>query len=275
MGTRPAGRQAPVALSIAGSDPSGGAGIQGDLKTFSALGAYGTAVITALTAQNTREVSGIHLVPADFVAQQLHALVADIQVDAIKIGMLGSAEVAQTVAAFLVEHPHEVVVLDPVMFATSGDRLLAAGGVEALHRLLPLVSLVTPNLPEAARLLRCEVAGDIGEMHDQARRLMDAGAVRVLLKGGHAESDTDAIDVFVGPEGEQVLRAQRIATRNTHGTGCALASAIAVLRLQRAGWVEAVAAAKAWVTTAIGAADALQVGEGRGPVHQLHQLWGR
>lgn len=265
----------PVALSIAGSDPSGGAGIQGDLKTFSALGAYGTAVITALTAQNTREVSGIRLVPADFVAQQLRTLVADVRVDAIKIGMLGTAELADTVAVFLAEHPYEIVVLDPVMVATSGDRLLDAGGVEALHRLLPLVSLVTPNLPEAARLLGSEVAGNVGQMRDQASRLMDAGAVRVLLKGGHHESDGDAVDVFTGPEGERVLRSARVATRNTHGTGCALASAVAALRPQRAGWVEAVSAAKTWLTEALGAADALHVGEGSGPVHHLHELWGR
>lgn len=265
----------PVALTIAGSDPSGGAGIQADLKTFSALGAYGTAVITALTAQNTQGVTGVHLVPADFVTEQLNTLVADVRIDAVKIGMLATAELADAVAAFLLEHPHDIVVLDPVMVATSGDRLLADDAVEAVRRLLPLASLVTPNLAEAAYLLGTDVAGDVATMREQAERLLDAGAQRVLLKGGHLADSTDCVDVFAGPEGVRQLTAPRIVTHNTHGTGCTLSSAVAALRPQRPGWVDAVSEAKAWLTGAIAAADGLHVGQGQGPVHHFHQIWGR
>jgi len=261
----------PVALTVAGSDPSGGAGVQADLKTFSALGAYGTAVLTALTAQNTRGVTGVHLVPADFVTQQLETLVADVRVDAVKIGMLATAELADAVAAFLRRHPSDVVVLDPVMVATSGDRLLADDAVAALRRMLPLASLVTPNLPEAGHLLGVEQARDVPAMREQALRLLDTGAARVLLKGGHL--DGDAVDVLAGPDGVQELRAPRVPTANTHGTGCSLSSAIAALRVQRPGWQEAIADAKAWLTGALAAADTLAVGGGHGPVHHFHALW--
>lgn len=263
----------PVALTIAGSDPSGGAGIQADLKTFSALGAYGTAVITALTAQNTRGVSGVHLVPAGFVTQQLRTLVDDVRLDAIKIGMLGTAELADTVADFLRWHAHPVVVLDPVMVATSGDRLLSDDAVEALRRLLPLASLITPNLPESAQLLGTDIATDVATMREQARGLMEAGAHRVLLKGGHLTEAKDSIDVFVGPEGLHELAAARVDTKNTHGTGCTLSSAVAALRPARAGWLDAVREAKDWLTRAIAAADTLHVGHGSGPVHHFHQWW--
>ena len=263
----------PVALTIAGSDPSGGAGIQADLKTFSALGAYGTAVITALTAQNTRGVTGIHLVPAAFVSEQLRTLVADVRLDAIKIGMLGTAELADTVGDFLQRHPNPVVVLDPVMVSTSGDRLLGDDAVEALRRLLPLAALITPNLPEAAHLLGTDVATDVATMREQARGLMEAGAHRVLLKGGHLTEAKDSIDVFVGPEGLHELAAARVDTKNTHGTGCTLSSAVAALRPARAGWLDAVREAKDWLTRAIAAADTLHVGHGSGPVHHFHQWW--
>jgi hydroxymethylpyrimidine/phosphomethylpyrimidine kinase len=263
----------PVALTIAGSDPSGGAGVQADLKTFSALGAYGTSVITALTAQNTQGVTGVHLVPADFVTEQLQTLVADVRIDAIKIGMLGTAAQAEAVGAFLQAHPHDVVVLDPVMVATSGDRLLAPDAVDAVRRLLPRASLITPNLAEAADLLGTVAATDVEGMRDQARRLVDAGAQRVLLKGGHLAGGASAVDVFAGPEGERVLTALRVDTVNTHGTGCTLSSAVAALRPQREGWLEAVQAAKDWLTEAIAAADTLQVGHGHGPVHHFHRIW--
>jgi len=265
----------PVALSIAGSDPSGGAGIQADLKTFSALGAYGTAVVTALTAQSTQGVTGVHLVPVGFVAEQLHTLVADVRVDAVKIGMLATAGLAEVVTAFLSEHAYDVVVLDPVMVATSGDRLLADDAVEAVRRMLPLASLVTPNLAEAAHLLGTCVASDVGAMREQAERLLESGAQRVLLKGGHLVGSVDSVDVLAGPEGVRELRAGRVVTRNTHGTGCTLSSAVAALRPQRTGWVEAVTDAKAWLTGAIGAADSLQVGQGHGPVHHFHEIWSR
>ena len=287
----------PVALTIAGSDPSGGAGIQADLKTFSALGVYGTAVITALTAQSTRGVTGVHLIPASFVTEQLRTLVADVRIDAVKIGMLATAELADATAEFLLDHPHEVVVLDPVMVATSGDRLIDDDAVDAVRRLFPLASLITPNLPEAAQLLGVEVATDVAAMREQARRLVDAGAERVLVKGGHLAAraaagaatgaatgeavgeaagradGTDSIDVLVGPEGCFELVGPRIATRNTHGTGCTLSAAVAALRPQRPGWLEAVRDAKSWLTEAIAAADTLHVGQGSGPVHHFHRLW--
>lgn len=263
----------PVALSIAGSDPSGGAGVQADLKTFSALGAYGTAVITALTAQNTRGVTGVHLVPADFVTQQLQTLAADVRIDAVKIGMLATGDVADAVVAFLREGAYEVVVLDPVMVATSGDQLLAHDAIQALRRMLPLVAMVTPNLAEAARLLEAGVAVDVQGMREQALRLLDAGAQRVLLKGGHLSAGSASVDVYAGPEGVHELSARRVATRNTHGTGCALSSAIAALRAQRPGWVDAVTEAKVWLTGALAAADTLDVGHGRGPAHHFHQTW--
>jgi hydroxymethylpyrimidine/phosphomethylpyrimidine kinase len=262
----------PVALTIAGSDPSGGAGIQADLKTFSALGAYGTAVLTALTAQNTREVTGVHLVPAGFVAEQLRTLVDDVRIDAIKIGMLATAEIADTVGDFLGGYPHEVVVLDPVMVATSGDRLLDARAVDAVRRLLPLASIITPNLPEAADLLGTRAATDIAGMRQQATLLLAAGARRVLIKGGHLAGD-QAVDVYAEPGVEEVLTTARIDTANTHGTGCTLSSAIAALRPRRPDWLTAVTGAKQWLTGAVAAADLLKVGRGHGPVHHFHGLW--
>ena len=266
----------PVALTIAGSDPSGGAGIQADLKTFSALGAYGTSVITALTAQNTRGVTGVHLVPPGFVTEQLRTLVDDVRIDAIKIGMLANAEIAEAVGGFLTEfltgHRHQVVVLDPVMVATSGDRLLDARAVAAVRRLLPLASVVTPNLPEAADLLGTAPATDVAGMREQAGALLAAGARRVLLKGGHLV-DGPAVDVYAEPGLVEVLTTARIDTRNTHGTGCTLSSAVAALRPQRPDWLTAVADAKQWLTGALAAADALDIGAGHGPVHHFHGIW--
>ena len=274
----------PVALTIAGSDPSGGAGVQADLKTFSALGAYGTSVLTALTAQSTRGVSGVHLVPTGFVTEQLETLVADVRIDAVKIGMLATAELAGAVAEFLRAHPCEVVVLDPVMVATSGDRLLADDAVEALRALLPLASVVTPNLPEAAVLLGVPEARDADAMLEQARALMTLGAPRVLLKGGHRRpskgpgsrpAEATASDVLVGPEGVHWLHAPWVDTANTHGTGCSLSSALAALRPQRDSWPAAARDAKDWLTGALAAADELEVGHGHGPVHHFHATWPR
>jgi len=263
----------PVALTIAGSDPSGGAGIQADLKTFSALGAYGTSVITALTAQNTTGVTGIQLIPAAFVTEQLQTLVADVRIDAIKIGMLATREVADAVADFLRAYPHDIVVLDPVMVATSGDRLLTKEAVEAIRRLLPLAGLVTPNVDEAADLLDAEPAIDVDGLLGHARAIVALGAGRVLVKGGHLAGQSAAIDVFVGDGVEEVFSAPRIDTTNTHGTGCTLSSAIAALRARDLSWVEATAAAKQWLTGAIAAADRLDIGHGHGPVHHFHQWW--
>jgi hydroxymethylpyrimidine/phosphomethylpyrimidine kinase len=261
----------PVALTIAGSDPSGGAGVQADLKTFSALGVYGTAVLTALTAQNTQGVTGVHLVPPSFVTEQLETLVADVRVDGIKIGMLATAELAEAVTAFLVAHPVDVVVLDPVMVATSGDRLLTDDAVAAVRRMLPLASLITPNLPEAATLLGEEIVDDVAAMRAQARRLLDVGAQRVLLKGGHLRGP--AVDVLAGPEGVHELTSPRLNVTCTHGTGCSLSSAMTALRLGHRDWVRTAREAKEWLTGAIAAGETLGVGSGHGPVHHFHGLW--
>jgi hydroxymethylpyrimidine/phosphomethylpyrimidine kinase len=268
----------PVALTIAGSDPSGGAGIQADLKTFSALGVYGTAVLTALTAQSTLGVTGIHTVPAQFVRDQLDTLLADVRVDAIKIGMLATAPIIEAVAAFLGERsrdgadPHPIVVLDPVMVSASGSRLLDDGAVAAMCALLPLASVITPNLPEAAALLGQDEARDVDVMRAQARALRDRGARRVLLKGGHL-TGADATDLWLDGDGERLLHAPRVPTRNTHGTGCSLSSAIAALVPQRGSWLAAVTDAKSWLTGALAAGDCLDIGHGPGPVHHFYELW--
>lgn len=270
-----------IALSIAGSDPSGGAGIQADLKTFAALGAYGTAVLTALTAQNTTGVTGIHTVPAEFVTEQLRTLFADVMPDAIKIGMLGSADTVRAVTDIVVSIPDVPVVLDPVMVATSGDRLLDEDAVRAMRDLVPHAGLITPNLAEAAVLLGvdptssqpCEVATDQASMQNQARRLVDAGARRVLLKGGHLGDAADAVDVYASADDIHVLHATRHRTHNTHGTGCTLSAAIAALLPGRDDWLAAVTDAKAYLGRAIAASDVLDVGSGAGPVHHFVDRW--
>jgi hydroxymethylpyrimidine/phosphomethylpyrimidine kinase len=263
----------PVALTIAGSDPSGGAGIQADLKTFSALGAYGTSVITALTAQNTRGVSGVHIVPVEFVAQQWQTLVADVHVDVLKIGMLASAPLADLIGTFLDEAVCDHVVLDPVMVATSGDRLLDEDAVAAVRRLLPRVALVTPNLPEAAVLLDTEPAESLDQMAAQAEALVEGGARHVLVKGGHLDRSPESVDILAGPEGIYRITSRWVDTPNTHGTGCSLSSAIAALRPRRDSWPDAVRDAKAWLSSALAASGRLEVGHGSGPVHHFHDIW--
>ena len=232
-----------TALTIAGSDPSGGAGIQADMKAMSALGAYAMSVITALTAQSTRGVAGVHAVPVDFVRLQMDTLLEDIVPDATKIGMLATAELADAVGEYLPGLTH--TVLDPVMVATSGDRLLDEQAVGAL-----------------------------GELRNQAQRLRDLGARRVLVKGGHLSGDAgDAVDVYADADGVEILCGRRVSTQNTHGTGCTLSSAIASLRPRRATWLEAVRDAKDYLTGAIAHAEALGVGHGRGPVHHFYRVW--
>lgn len=258
-----------TALSIAGSDPSGGAGIQADLKSMSANGAYAMSVITALTAQSTRGVAGVRAVPVDFVRLQLDALLADIRPDATKIGMLATAELAALVGEYLPELP--CTVLDPVMVATSGDPLLDPDATAAVRDLCPVAELITPNLAEAAVLLDCERATTLDEMADQARALRDLGVRRALVKGGHLTKE--ATDVFVDESGTHLLPGRRIATENTHGTGCTLSSAIAALRPRSENWLEAVTRAKTYLTGAIAAADSLGVGHGHGPTHHFHALW--
>jgi hydroxymethylpyrimidine/phosphomethylpyrimidine kinase len=262
-----------IAVTIAGSDSSGGAGIQADLKTFSALGVYGASVITALTAQNTRGVQGIHDVPPDFIGAQIDSVFSDLAVGAVKIGMLSRPWAIEAVAAGLARHGARRLVLDPVMVAASGDRLLAPEAVETLRRLLlPAALVVTPNLPEAAALLDAAEAGDEDEMRAQAQRILAFGPKAVLVKGGHAEG-AESVDVLVSAEGMRRFGGPRVATRNTHGTGCTLSSAIAAGLAKGLPLEEAVAAAKAYVGAAIAASDRLEIGHGHGPVHHFHALW--
>ncbi|WP_298955486.1 bifunctional hydroxymethylpyrimidine kinase/phosphomethylpyrimidine kinase [uncultured Methylobacterium sp.] len=264
-----------IAVTVAGSDSGGGAGIQADLKTFSALGVYGASVVTALTAQNTRGVQGIHDVPADFVGQQIGSVFGDLAVAAVKIGMLSQAPVIAAVAEGLARHaPGCPVVLDPVMVATSGDRLLGDGAIDALQRLLlPRALVITPNLPEAAALLGEAVAADEAAMLDQGRRLLARGPGAVLMKGGHA-GGAESVDLLVGADGGVLrLTGPRVATRNTHGTGCTLSAAIAAGLARGLPLAEAARAAKDYVSAAITAADRLSIGRGHGPVHHFHALW--
>ena len=262
-----------IALTIAGSDSGGGAGVQADLKTFSALGVYGASVVTALTAQNTTAVTAVHEAPPDFVGAQLDAVFSDLDVAAVKIGMLGSAAVIEAVAAGLQKWRPRWVVLDPVMVAKSGDKLLRDDAVAALSEaLIPLAHLITPNLPEAGVLLNEPSAGDAQAMAGQAERLLRLGPRAVLLKGGHLAGETSP-DLF--HDGRQAiwLDAARIATRNTHGTGCTLSSAIAAYLALGRPLADAVTGAKDYLTKAIAAADQVPVGRGRGPVHHFHRLW--
>ncbi|WP_118132595.1 bifunctional hydroxymethylpyrimidine kinase/phosphomethylpyrimidine kinase [Oceanicella sp. SM1341] len=262
----------PNILSIAGSDPSGGAGIQADLKAISANGGYGMAALTALTAQNTRGVSGVSLVEPGFVAAQVEAVFDDIRVDAVKIGMIGSAAIAAAVARAL-EGRALHIVLDPVMIAKSGDRLLQEDAVEVLrHVLLPRATMLTPNLPEAAALLGRAEPIRREEMPEVAEALRALGPRAVLLKGGHLEEAEASPDLLATPEGQTWLDGPRHATRNTHGTGCTLSSALATLLAQHAA-PEAARRAKAYVAGAIAAADRLSVGTGHGPTHHFHALW--
>ncbi len=262
-----------IAVTIAGSDSGGGAGIQADLKTFSALGVYGASVLTALTAQNTRGVSAVHDVPADFVGAQIDAVYSDLAVKATKIGMLSQPAIIEAVAAGLGSYETGPVILDPVMVAASGDPLMADDAVGVLRAvLIPAADLITPNLHEAARLLGASVAQDRPTMEKQAQDLLGLGPSAVLLKGGHGHG-ADADDVLMSQFGAQWFSAPRIATQNTHGTGCTLSSAIAANLAKGADLADAVAAAKSYIQAAIKAADTLAIGAGHGPVHHFHALW--
>ncbi|MCD6732173.1 MAG: bifunctional hydroxymethylpyrimidine kinase/phosphomethylpyrimidine kinase [Burkholderiaceae bacterium] len=272
----------PNALSVAGIDPSGGAGIFADLKAFSALGAYGTGVVAALTAQNTQGVTGVHGVPPPFVRLQLDTLFADVRIDAAKVGMLGTAEIAIAVAEGLTPPisagrlPH--LVVDPVMVAKSGDTLLGREAIATLiEAVLPLATVLTPNLPEAGVLLDARPADDLKEMQRAAERLRrllrDDGRRFVLLKGGHLAGD--ATDLLFDGDRMIELSAPRVATRNTHGTGCTLSAAIAALLAHGIEPVAAVRQAKQYLTDALRQADRLDVGSGHGPVHHFHAWWPR
>jgi len=260
-----------IALTIAGSDSGGGAGIQADIKTFSALGVYGASVITAVTAQNTLGVTAVHSIPADIVAAQLDAVLSDLDVRAIKIGMLADVAVIEVFAERLagVAVP---VVLDPVMVAASGHRLVPEEAVASISaNLFPRAAIVTPNLPEAAVLLGTAEARTEAEMIAQAEALAARGP-SVLLKGGHL-SGAESVDVFLHEGRSELLRSPRVETRNTHGTGCTLSSAIAAHIARGATLDAAVRSAKAYISAAIAAADTLNVGRGHGPVHHFHALW--
>ena len=266
----------PVALTIAGSDSGGGAGIQADLKTFAALGVYGASVVTALTAQDTRGVRAIHFPPPGIVGAQIEAVLDDFAVAAIKIGMLGSPEIAGVVAErlsaqlarYAVKGGGPLVVYDPVVIASSGEALSGAGFVEAIgQELLPLVDCLTPNLAEAAALLGEPIALSEPDMARQGAALLKLGPRAVLMKGGHLEGK-EAADLLVTPEGVRRYAAPRIASRNLHGTGCTLSSAIAANAVLRASLPKAVASAKAFVRQAIERGRDITLGAGPGPVVQ-------
>ena len=261
-----------IALTIAGSDSGGGAGIQADLKAFSALGVYGASVITALTAQNTRAVTMVEPASAAMIAAQIAAVFDDLDIRAVKLGMLGGPEAIRTVAEGLTGRALPVV-LDPVMVAKSGDTLLPDDAITTLRtELLPLADLLTPNLPEAARLLDCAPAQNEAQMLEQGHALLALGPRAVLMKGGHADGET-CTDLLIAASGTLRLTAPRQATSNTHGTGCTLSAAIAAGLARGLELPEAVTQAHGYLQGAIAAADRLCVGQGHGPVHHFHKVW--
>ena len=267
----------PNVLTIAGVDPSGGAGVIADIKAISAQGAYACAVVAALTAQNTKVVDAVLAIDPSFVARQLETLYADVRIDALKIGMLGQAAVIELVADRLARHDTSHRVLDPVMVAKSGDALLEKTAIGALREtLLPLATIITPNLPEAGVLLEARAVETIKEMYRVAERLREllpsSGARWVYLKGGHLPGG-DALDLLTDGDRMIELNEPRVATRNTHGTGCTLSAALAALLPQMSDVPEAARRAKAYLTAALRNADQLAVGSGHGPVHHFHALW--
>lgn len=261
-----------IALTIAGSDSGGGAGIQADVKTFSALGVYGASVITAVTAQNTSAVTAVHEVPSDVVSAQIAAVLDDLSVDAVKLGMLFSPAIIAETAEHL-RFFNGPVVLDPVMIAKSGDSLLQDVAVDAMiAEMLPLASILTPNLPEAAKLLGCEPARTTAEMILQGKALLQMGPKAVLMKGGHGAGET-LTDLLISPHYQVELTAPRLDTQNTHGTGCTLSSAIAAGLATGLDTEHAVRMAHSYLQKAIRAADTLEIGSGHGPVHHFIGLW--
>ncbi|WP_323511508.1 bifunctional hydroxymethylpyrimidine kinase/phosphomethylpyrimidine kinase [Subtercola sp. RTI3] len=273
----PFARAVPRVLSIAGTDPTGGAGIQADLKSIAANGGYGMAVVTALVAQNTHGVRSVHTPPPEFLREQLDAVSDDVVIDAVKIGMLGEAVTVAVVRGWLDTVRPPIVVLDPVMVSTSGHRLLAADAEDAVRRLVPFADLVTPNLPELAVLVGAPLAPDWATALEQARRLSaDTGAI-VLAKGGHLEGALSP-DALVDASGRVAAglfesTGERVATVNTHGTGCSLSSALATRQAQTLDWVRSLTLSKHWLLDSLRHADALEVGTGRGPISHLHALW--
>lgn len=273
-------RSIPNVVSIAGIDPSGGAGLFADLKAFSALGAYGCGVVAALTAQNTQAVTGVHLPPNDFLRLQIDTLFDDVPIASAKIGMLGNAGVVRTVADALEKRSLPFLVLDPVMVAKSGDTLLADDAIALLREaLFPLASIITPNLPEAGVLLKTSVPESVRDMRRAAEKLREMLPHNdqrwVLLKGGHLPGD-ELVDLLFDGDRMHELSSQRLDTRNTHGTGCTYSAAIAALLPQRADTPTAVREAHRWLANAIAHSDRLHVAstpQGHGPVHHFHALW--
>jgi hydroxymethylpyrimidine/phosphomethylpyrimidine kinase len=267
-------RHIPNVLSIAGSDPSGGAGIQADLKTFAALGVYGCAAPTALTAQNTVEVSAVLSVPADFLRRQLEAVFADVRVDAVKIGMVGAADAVRAVAAILRAYRPSFVVLDPVLHASTGARLLHTDALDALRdELLPLATVVTPNAVEAGALLGIAAPRSIAEAREAASLLAAHGPGAALVTGGHLADAADAVDVLHDGHIAREFRVRRFPGGGTHGTGCTLSSAIAALLARGYALPEACAEGQRFVAASIARGADLRVGRGAGPVHPLGELW--
>lgn len=273
-------REVPRVLSIAGTDPTGGAGIHADLKSIAALGGYGMAVVTSLVAQNTCGVRSVHTPPASFLIEQLDAVSDDVAIDAVKVGMLGDASTIVAVRDWLYQVQPPLVVLDPVMVATSGDRLLTSDAETMLRELASCADLVTPNLPELAVLVDEPVAADWAAALEQGRKLSEACGTTVLVKGGHLAGDSspDALVDYTGRTGGAVggvveFTHPRFATKNTHGTGCSLSSAVATTMAQTGNWADAVSQAKDWLQDAILHADALDVGQGHGPINHFHRLW--
>ena len=268
----------PIALTIAGSDSGGGAGIQADLKAFSALGAYGCSVITALTAQNTQGVQGIFDVDPAFIGQQLDSVFSDLSVKAVKVGMLSQPAVIETVAERLKHYDARRIVVDPVMVATSGDVLLQQEAIQILKDvLIPKASLITPNLPEAAVLLGCDKPETVQQMLDMIEPLLKLGAKAVLLKGGHLAGQHieggKAVDFYQDGHSLHRLESAWTETTNTHGTGCTLSSAITALLAQGYSMTEAVQGGKEYIAAAIARADTLKIGHGHGPVHHFYRNW--
>lgn len=253
----------PRALTIAGSDSGGGAGIQADLKTFAALNVYGMSAITSITAQNTVGVKGVHDVPAAFVAQQIDLVAEDIGVDAAKCGMLSNVEIVNAVADAIARNGIEKLVVDPVMVAKSGDSLLQSSARDALlHRILPLSFVVTPNLPEAEALTGMKI-GDMDAMQDAAKALFQTGPKYVVIKGGHL-AGAEAIDLLFDGQHFETFSASRVDTKNTHGTGCTFSAAITALLAKGHTVTASVEGAKAYLTKAI--RHALPLGKGHGPL---------
>ena len=268
----------PNVLTIAGSDSGGGAGIQADIKTISANGVYASSVITAVTAQNTQGVKAIHDVPLDNIAEQIDAVLIDIKCNAIKIGMLSRPEVIHLVAEKIQQYDISSVILDPVMVATSGDQLLHSEAVEVMKSvLMPLVQVVTPNLYEAAILTGLPVATTQNEMLKTAEKFIELGVSAVLLKGGHLldEHSKDVLIEVIADEKNliQWFISKRIQTKNTHGTGCTLSSAIAAFLAKGSSLPKSVEHAKAYIQASINTADKLNVGQGSGPVHHFHSFY--